>query len=1147
MAARKFSKGEAVRFGWNTAKSNIGFFIGLIIIVALINVVPLLVEGAVGEEAGALALIVSLASWVLDIEVTMGLIRVALRFCDGEKGRLSDLFSCFPLFFKYVFASILYGLISSIGVLLLIIPGIIWSVKYQFFGYFIVDKGVGPVEALKGSSRVTKGAKWDLFVFSILLGLINFLGALCLGVGLLLTIPLAMVAQAFVYRKLLAGTEGVRTPKPVEAVRPPEPLPTISRKVAAEVNMPEEKEKKEETQELEEWKVRFKDGTVFAPVTFDNLLEWYKGGQIDDETPVAKNDLTAQWVPFKETEGFQVVKAQKEGRQVFCISCGAPWPIGTKLCTKCGTFLETGVKIAGAGERKKEEALTLRRKVKAPVSPPKAGDAVALTEAREEAGASQVEGVVSPEAEELVMAPAAEEAVEQVEAPALEEAAEMVEAAAPPKARKRGKKGVLVLLALAVVVVALAVLAPGKMSSVLDKVKSLVGLKGKGPKEAREGPVGVTTPGDRVQSAIDALEQRIASALKAVPFPPQQTDSFSAEVARSLRGGEDEFSDADVFVSLLTALARGDLKKADGILETERKRFGAEGSPPRFDAVQGCVQVLLGKADGATLLASAVEDEEVAEVASSFSRSAMEGCLDRILFPRAKGDWEGVVAEILGIKKEDCGDELLSRHCGRILSGLAMMGALAGALPSTPPKRIPVKSPVGGDLLSQAALVELGKTEPAKADPVLRDKVGRVAHALRLMSGLKEATLSRCVEVADALKEGLKAEPDNAFFNYAMAAVCLRMNRIEDANVEVAAGNKKPGYRDYAVERMEGLAQVLDTPLRRSAAAMTVSFSHLPPIADCSRKLVECAVAWFRVGRRREAFEMLSQWRTAWERIRGETCSFGDAATIISAAVPCMAVEGELHKRDARESETWKVRKAAADSLRLAMAIKYGASYEPSAELFVKEIFSTEEGLKEVAKASTKEILAGLWTKAMKSLEEMEKKGPAGAAVAGANLQDPNYVQAKKALDEKKYDAAFQYASACLTRSPDHIWAFKVMDDAVKSAGAEAELAGPKAVAYMLLRKADMSTPQANRVQYEIQVAKGTAKEEAVSTARVAREGFTRREKLDAVRICVMLEGSRSPFVVLDWAPGGDWEKARAGTPETEFKERVEVSAAPQR
>jgi len=207
MRPQKFSKSEAIQFGWTTTKNNLGFFIGLLIVVGLFYFVSSFITESIKAEDSILSSIVSIIFWVLDIVIQMGLIRISLRFCDNGKGEFADLFSCFPLFFKYLFGSILYGLIVVGGMILLIIPGIIWGIKFQFFSCFIVDKGVGPIEALKRSSAITKGAKWDLFLFNLLLVLINLLGAICLLIGLFVTIPTTMVAWAFVYRRLLAQTE----------------------------------------------------------------------------------------------------------------------------------------------------------------------------------------------------------------------------------------------------------------------------------------------------------------------------------------------------------------------------------------------------------------------------------------------------------------------------------------------------------------------------------------------------------------------------------------------------------------------------------------------------------------------------------------------------------------------------------------------------------------------------------------------------------------------------------------------------------------------------------------------------------------------------------------------------------------------------
>ncbi len=203
---KKFVISDAVQFGWDITKSNIGFFIGLLIVAGLIQYVPDIVATIIEADAPVLSISIQIASFVLSVIIGMGLIKICLRFCDGEKGEFSDLFSCYPLFFKYLVGSILYGLIVAVGLILLIIPGIIWAIKFQFFDYLIVDKGLGPIDALEKSSKITRGVKWDLFLFAILLGIINLMGFLCLLVGLFVTIPITMVAMAFVYRELLPET-----------------------------------------------------------------------------------------------------------------------------------------------------------------------------------------------------------------------------------------------------------------------------------------------------------------------------------------------------------------------------------------------------------------------------------------------------------------------------------------------------------------------------------------------------------------------------------------------------------------------------------------------------------------------------------------------------------------------------------------------------------------------------------------------------------------------------------------------------------------------------------------------------------------------------------------------------------------------------
>ncbi|MEN8263101.1 MAG: hypothetical protein ABFR82_06525 [Nitrospirota bacterium] len=243
MAEKRFSIGDSIKFGWDTMKGNIGFFIVLIIVAALIENIP----GAIGNFAKDFPMISFLLffiGWLLGFIVQMGLIKVSLKFCDGTRGKLDDLLSSFDLLWKFILSSITYGLIVFGGTLLLVVPGVIWAVKFSLFPYFLVDKGLGPIEAIKASGEATKDTKMHLFLFGLTLGVLNIAGALVLLVGLFATIPTSMVAYAYVYRTLSGETESPEGAVPdsgggpeASPEKPPHEVPKTGGKGVMYINM----------------------------------------------------------------------------------------------------------------------------------------------------------------------------------------------------------------------------------------------------------------------------------------------------------------------------------------------------------------------------------------------------------------------------------------------------------------------------------------------------------------------------------------------------------------------------------------------------------------------------------------------------------------------------------------------------------------------------------------------------------------------------------------------------------------------------------------------------------------------------------------------------------------------------------------------
>ncbi|MCX7112542.1 MAG: hypothetical protein NTX45_20930 [Proteobacteria bacterium] len=204
---KTFSIDEAMDAGWEAFKSRIGFFIGLLLLFWLLQAIPQVVIQKI--EIAWLAVILGFILLLFQYFLWAGMIKIILSVTDGRETRIGDLFSAGDVFVSYLLGSILFGLIMAVGILLLIVPGLIFSAMFLFYGFFIVDKHMGPVEALKASAALTKGVRWQLFGFILILSLLNVAGALLLVVGLFVTVPVSWVAIAFVYRKLLPQTQFV--------------------------------------------------------------------------------------------------------------------------------------------------------------------------------------------------------------------------------------------------------------------------------------------------------------------------------------------------------------------------------------------------------------------------------------------------------------------------------------------------------------------------------------------------------------------------------------------------------------------------------------------------------------------------------------------------------------------------------------------------------------------------------------------------------------------------------------------------------------------------------------------------------------------------------------------------------------------------
>ena len=150
-------------------------------------------------------------------------IAVKWAFAYVNKGSFSfdDIFEGLTLkkFIYFVVAMFLVGLSVIGGFILVIIPGIIFAIRLAFVKYIIIDKETKPMQALRESKKITKGYRWKLFWFFLVILLINILGIICLVVGVFYTAPLTALATVIAYKKLSGrASEEVVSEHPVEVI-----------------------------------------------------------------------------------------------------------------------------------------------------------------------------------------------------------------------------------------------------------------------------------------------------------------------------------------------------------------------------------------------------------------------------------------------------------------------------------------------------------------------------------------------------------------------------------------------------------------------------------------------------------------------------------------------------------------------------------------------------------------------------------------------------------------------------------------------------------------------------------------------------------------------------------------------------------------
>jgi uncharacterized membrane protein len=180
--------GDYFKTGWGLFKQYPGGFVGFCLLYLLIQ-----------AALHAIPFVGAVASFAISTPLLIGNFIVSAKLLHGQPPEFRDFFEGFQYFLPLLLLSLVAGLFIGIGTLLLIIPGVYLIVAYMFASYLVVDRRLDFWEAMELSRRTVNPRWFGYFAFALLVVLLNLAGAIALGVGLLVTIPLSFCAVTAAY------------------------------------------------------------------------------------------------------------------------------------------------------------------------------------------------------------------------------------------------------------------------------------------------------------------------------------------------------------------------------------------------------------------------------------------------------------------------------------------------------------------------------------------------------------------------------------------------------------------------------------------------------------------------------------------------------------------------------------------------------------------------------------------------------------------------------------------------------------------------------------------------------------------------------------------------------------------------------------
>ncbi|OBA96387.1 hypothetical protein A5662_17965 [Mycobacteriaceae bacterium 1482268.1] len=167
------------------------------------------------SSMGLSGILISIVGWFVSLIVGAAIqsayLSGVLDIANGQQVSVGSFFRPRNIG-QVVVAGLIVGIITTIGLFLCVIPGLLASIMLIFTVVALLDRNLSAADAVKTSFDTTKANFGNAFLTWLVMVATVLVGALLCGVGLLVAVPVATLFLVYAWRRISGGQVAPLTP-----------------------------------------------------------------------------------------------------------------------------------------------------------------------------------------------------------------------------------------------------------------------------------------------------------------------------------------------------------------------------------------------------------------------------------------------------------------------------------------------------------------------------------------------------------------------------------------------------------------------------------------------------------------------------------------------------------------------------------------------------------------------------------------------------------------------------------------------------------------------------------------------------------------------------------------------------------------------